>query len=102
MPDAISVNFRVGYRSDRLIAEFVIDNWVTQSGGFDITKNNMPFPSNTMNAIRYGLSSKYTFKNLPELSLVGGYNYVAEGRNVGQSNSFYGGIFYVINFNKNK
>ncbi|MNF21359.1 hypothetical protein D3C85_482290 [compost metagenome] len=100
MPDAISVNFRLGYRSDRLIAEFVIDNWVTQSGGFDITKNNMPFPSNTMNAIKYGLSSKYTFKKIPELSLVGGYNYVAEGRNVGQSDSFYGGIFYVINFNK--
>lgn len=100
MPDVISVNFRAGYRSNRLIAEFVIDNWVTQSGGFDITKNNMPFPSNTMNAIKYGVNSKYTFKKIPELSLVGGYNYVAEGRNVGKSNTFYGGIFYIINLNK--
>lgn len=100
MPDAVSVNFRVGYRSNRLIAEFVIDNWVTQSGGFDITKNNMPFPSNTMNAIKYGVNSKYTFKKIPELSLIGGYNYVAEGRNVGKSDTFYGGIFYVVNFNK--
>lgn len=102
MPDAISVNARIGYRSDRLIAEFIIDNWVTQAGGFDITSNNMPFPSNTMNALKYGLGAKYTFKKIPELSLVGGYNYVAEGRNVGQSNSFFGGAFYVINFNKNK
>ncbi|MNR16282.1 hypothetical protein D3C85_1328750 [compost metagenome] len=102
MPDAISVNARIGYRSDRLIAEFIIDNWVTQAGGFDITSNNMPFPSNTMNALKYGLGAKYTFKKIPELSLVGGYNYVAEGRNVGQSNSFFGGVFYVINFNKNK
>lgn len=102
MPDAISVNARIGYRSDRLIAEFIIDNWVTQEGGFDITSNNMPFPSNTMNALKYGLGAKYTFKKIPELSLVGGYNYVAEGRNVGQSNSFFGGAFYVINFNKNK
>ena len=64
MPDAISVNFRTGYRSNRLIAELVLDNWVTQSGGFDITKNNMPFPSNTMNALRYGVNSKYTFKKI--------------------------------------
>ena len=102
MPDAISVNFRAGYRSNRLIAEFVIDNWVTQSGGFDITKNNMPFPSNTMNALKYGVNSKYTFKKMPELSLVGGYNYVVEGKNVGKSNTYYGGIFYVINFKKEK
>ncbi|MFV5697146.1 hypothetical protein ACM55H_02145 [Flavobacterium sp. ZT3R17] len=100
MPDAISVNFRAGYRSNRLIAEFVIDNWVTQSGGFDITKNNMPFPSNTMNALKYGVNSKYTFKKIPELSLVAGYNYVVEGRNVGKSDTFYGGLFYVINFKK--
>jgi hypothetical protein len=100
MPDAVSVNFRAGYRSNRLIAEFIIDNWVTQSGGFDITKNNMPFPSNTMNALKYGFNSKYTFKKIPELSLVGGYNYVVEGRNVGKSDTFYGGLFYVINFKK--
>jgi hypothetical protein len=100
MPDAISVNFRAGYRSNRLIAEFVIDNWVTQSGGFDITKNNMPFPSNTMNALKYGVNSKYTLKKIPQLSLVAGYNYVVEGRNVGKSDSFYGGLFYVINFKK--
>lgn len=100
MPDGISVNFRAGYRSSRLIAEFVIDNWVTQSGGFDITTNNMPFPSNTMNALKYGVNSKYTFKKIPQLSLLGGYNYVVEGRNVGKSNTFYGGLFYVINFEK--
>ena len=100
MPDGISVNFRAGYRSSRLIAEFVIDNWVTQSGGFDITTNNMPFPSNTMNALKYGVNSKYTFKKIPQLSLLGGYNYVIEGRNVGKSDTFYGGLFYVINFEK--
>lgn len=100
MPDAISVNFRAGYRSSRLIAEFVIDNWVTQSGGFDITKNNMPFPSNTMNALKYGVNSKYTLKKIPQLSLVGGFNYVVQGRNVGKSDTFYGGLFYVINIKK--
>lgn len=98
MPDAINFNMRLGYRSDRLIAEAVIDNWTTQSGGFDITKNNMPFPSNTMNAWKLGLSAKYTLKQIPELAIVGGYNIVTEGRNVGKAASLYGGIFYVIKF----
>ncbi|WP_369765992.1 transporter [Flavobacterium sp. WC2429] len=100
MPDAIAVNFRFGYRSSRLIAEAVLDNWVTQSGGFDITKNNMPFISNTMNTLKYGFNSKYTFKNLPELSIVSGCNFVISGRNVGQSNTVYGGLFYILNLKK--
>ena len=98
MPDVINFNLRLGYRSTWLIAEAVIDNWVTQSGGFDITKNNMPFPSNTMNAFKLGVNAKYTLKKIPELAIVGGYNVVTEGRNVGQATSFYGGVFYIINF----
>ncbi|MDI5894272.1 MULTISPECIES: hypothetical protein [Flavobacterium] len=100
MPDAISVNFRIGYRSNRLIAEAVVDNWVTQSGGFDITTNNMPFPSNTMNALKVGVNTKYTLKKIPALSIIGGCNFVTEGRNVGQSNTFYGGLFYILNLKK--
>ena len=100
MPDAISVNFRAGYRSNILIAEFVIDNWVTQSGGFDITKNNMPFPSNTMNALKVGVNTKYTLKKIPALSIIGGCNFVTQGRNIGQSNTFYGGLFYILNLKK--
>ena len=100
MPDVISINARMGYRSNRLIAEAIVDNWVTQSGGFDMTLNNMPFPSNTMNALRLGANIKYTLNKLPELSLVGGTNYVVAGRNVGQTSTFYGGAFYIINFNK--
>lgn len=103
MPDVLNFNLRLGYRSEWLIAEAVLDNSVTQSGGFDITKNNMPFPSNTMNAFRIGLNAKYTLKKLPELAIVGGYNVVTEGRNVGEAATFYGGVFYLVNFNsKNK
>jgi hypothetical protein len=100
MPDLISINFRLGYRSNRLIAEVVLDNMVSQSGGFDITKNNMPFPSNTMNALKYEFNAKYTFKKLPQLSLVGGSSFVLEGRNVGQSNTIHAGMFYAINLKK--
>jgi hypothetical protein len=102
MPDAINLNVRVGYRSTRLIAELVIDNWVSQSGGFDITKNNMPFPSNSMNALKIGIHTKYTFKQIPELAIVSGYNSTAAGRNIGQTNSVYAGLFYAVNFKKEK
>ncbi|WP_426094115.1 hypothetical protein [Flavobacterium sp. DSR2-3-3] len=100
MPNAISINYRIGYRSSRLIAEAVLDNWVTQSGGFDITTNNMPFLSNTMNALKIGVNTKYTLKKVPALSIIGGCNFVTKGRNVGQSNTFYGGLFYVVNLKK--
>jgi hypothetical protein len=102
MPDAIGSNFRAGYRTQWLIAEAVFETWVTQKGGFDITKNNMPFPSNTMNMARLGINGKYVFKKMPQLSLIGGANTVTSGRNVGQATTFYGGAFYIINFNKAK
>jgi hypothetical protein len=100
MPDAISFNARVGYRTSRLIAEAVFDNWTTQKGGFDITTNNMPFPSNTMNMTKIGFNGKYNLKQIPGLAIIGGLNHVIIGRNVGQSDIFYGGLFYVLDFTK--
>lgn len=100
MPDAISFNARCGYRTSRLIAEAVFDNWTTQKGGFDITTNNMPFPSNTMNMTKIGFNGKYNLKQISGLAIIGGSNHVFLGRNVGQSNVFYGGLFYVIDFTK--
>ena len=57
MPDAAQFNLRQGYRTQRLIAEALLSNWTTL-GGFDITKNNMPFPSNKMNMTTAGINSK--------------------------------------------
>lgn len=100
MPNAISFNARLGYRTSRLIAEAVFDNWTTQKGGFDITTNNMPFPSNTMNMTKIGFNGKYNLKQISGLAIIGGLNHVILGRNVGQSNTFYGGLFYVVDFTK--
>lgn len=102
MPDMINYNIRFGFRNQRAIVEAVVDNMITQKGGFDITTNNMPFPSNTMNALRLGASGKYNLQSVPGLSIVSGFNHVASGRNVGQSNLFYGGLFYVIDFKNGK
>lgn len=99
MPNAASFNLRAGYRSNTLTAEALLSNWTTL-GGFDITKNNMPFPSNEMNATRAGIAFKYTFKQLPGLSLIASSNITLSGRNVGQATDFSGGAFYVFDFRK--
>jgi hypothetical protein len=99
MPDGANFNFRAGFRNHRLIAEAVINNWTTL-GGFDITRNNMPFPSNKMNATQAGVNLKYVFPFLPQLSIVAGGMYTIAGRNVGQSTSGYGSFFYVFDLSR--
>jgi hypothetical protein len=99
MPDALSFNVRTGYRHGNWIAEAIFDNYTTL-GGFDITRNNMPFPSNKMNATRIGANVKYEVNAVAGLSLIANGNYVVAGRNVGQATSVNGGIFYIINFSK--
>lgn len=99
MPGMVTFNFRAGYRDKGLIAEATADN-MTTSGGFDITRNNMPFPSNKMNATRVGFNFKYDMPFHPNLSLTGNAFTTVAGRNVGQSSGFNAGIFYVFDFSK--
>ena len=96
MPDGANFNFRAGFRNHRLIAEAVVNNWTTL-GGFDITRNNMPFPSNRMNATSVGVNFKYVLPPLPQLSIVAGGNTIVAGRNMGQATTVYGSFFYVFN-----
>jgi hypothetical protein len=97
MPDGIQYSARAGYRTERLIAEAVFTNWITQ-GGVDITKNNMPFPSNQMNMASVGANFKYNIKAVDGLSVIGGANTVVAGRNVGQTTGFNAGVFYILSF----
>jgi hypothetical protein len=101
LPAVNTINVRTGYRSYWLIAEAVL-NQSNTLGGFDITKNNMPFPSNRMNATSLGLNFKYEIPKVAGLSFVGGGNRVINGRNVGQSTGYYGGFFYILDFAKKK
>jgi hypothetical protein len=101
MPDMAGFNVRAGLRSRQWIAEVVIDKSKTL-GGFDIRKNDMPFPSNEMNSTRAGINFKYTSHYLRGLELTGGSNYVISGRNVGQSFMLNGGAFYIMDFSKKK
>lgn len=99
MPNASYYQLRTGYRGRYVIAEALLTN-MTTLGGFDITKNNMPFPSNKMNSTMVGGYVKYTLKQLTNLSFVGGANYTVAGRNMGQATSFDAGIFYLVQFHK--
>lgn len=99
MPDAAAFNLRLGYRDKGAYAELIADNWTTL-GGFDITRNNMPFPSNRMNATRIAFNGKYPMPFMPELAVTGGAFTTVAGRNMGQSTGFNAGIFYVLNLGK--
>ncbi|MFZ1527680.1 MAG: hypothetical protein WAT19_02955 [Ferruginibacter sp.] len=101
MPDAASCNFRIGYRHNENIAELVFDNFTTL-GGFDISRNNMPFPGNRMNASRLGAGFKYNTSFVNGLSVVGSAYTTIAGRNMGQAKSFNAGIFYIMDFTSKK
>lgn len=101
MPDAAQFNLRMGYRGKEWLVEAVADNWTTL-GGFDITRNNMPFPSNRMNMTKMGISMKYEPAYVKGLTLIGGANTTLAGRNVGKSNSIQAGLFYIFNLSAKK
>lgn len=99
MPNATVFNLRTGYRSPKVIAEAVVEKSTTL-GGFDIRRNDMPFPSNRMNATTLGANFKYSFGN--GLELTAGSDYVVAGRNVGQSTVIHGGAYYLFNLKRHK
>jgi hypothetical protein len=101
LPNAMVYNGRMGYRSESWIAEAVAENNTTL-GGFDIRKNDMPFPSNKMNWTTLGANFKYTFSRPSGLELTAGGDYVISGRNVGQSTVFHGGVYYLFSVVKQK
>ena len=77
MYDVGSFQVRAGYRTGQVIAEAVFNNFNTL-GGFDISRNNMPFPSNRMNATTAGFNLKYVFIQKPETYITGGVHKVVD------------------------
>jgi hypothetical protein len=101
MPNASNFNIRAGYRSETWIVEAIANRWNTL-GGFDITRNNVPFVSNKMNATTVGLHVKYDTPFVNGLSLVADGMSTISGRNTGQASGFQVGIFYIMDFSKKK
>jgi hypothetical protein len=88
-------NLNIGIREKFLIAEVVVRNMSTL-GGFDIRRNDMPFPSNNMDATSVGAHAKYYLPFARNLEVIGGGDFVVHGRNVGQSLSFDAGLYYIF------
>ena len=99
MPQVLYTNLRMGFRNKEIVAEVVADQWTTQ-GGYDITKNNMPFPSNRMNQTRVGLNGKYEPVKWKGISLTSAFYKTMSGRNMGKSTFFQFGFFYIIKMKK--
>lgn len=101
LPNMSDYNFRAGYRSKYFIAEAVADI-STSLGGFDIRKNDMPFPSNRMNMTSVGGNLRYRLKSFYGLELTAGDDYVVDGRNAGQSNMIHAGLSYIFGLSEKK
>jgi hypothetical protein len=109
MPDLFTFNGSVGIYKKYVIAELMLDN-MTTLGGFDIRRNDMPFPSNRMNSTSVGPHIKYTLPFNTHLAVVGGADFVIggikvfgdhilTGRNVGQATTFSFGAYYAFYVN---
>lgn len=101
IPNATNFLLSAGFRSLKLNVEAIATKYTTL-GGFDITRNNTPFPSNRSNATALGGLVKYMFQSIPGLEFTAGSNYVVAGRNVGQNLSVYGGVDYIFTVKKEK
>ena len=95
MPNQLNSNLFVGIRKPNLIIQAQLLNMYT-FGGFDIRRNDMPFASNQMNMTSVGGHVKYFFSFLPNLAVVADADFTVAGRNVGQSNMYSGGLYYVV------
>lgn len=99
MPNATTYHVRAGYRGKLIGAEAVFNNW-TSLDGFDITKNNFPFPSNKVNSTTLGVALKCNPNALPGLSVGASGHYTVAGRNAGQALTINGSLMYVFDFNR--
>ncbi|MES2733876.1 MAG: hypothetical protein V4714_19165 [Bacteroidota bacterium] len=95
MPNVIDGSVRAGYLGPRLTAEAVLSRF-TPLDGFDIRRNDMPFPSNLMQATRVGANFIWRPRFAGPLSFQTGFNYTTHGRNMGQSTTVYGGLLYIF------
>jgi hypothetical protein len=97
MPNVADGSVRAGFLNRHVQAEAILSRFTTL-GGFDITRNNMPFPSNLMQATRLGVNAVYRPGYLKNFSFNAGASYATHGRNVGQSSMVYGGLQYVFRY----
>lgn len=95
VPNALTYGVAAGswMMNNTFRIELLFDGMQTL-GGYDIRRQDMPFPSNRMIFTRLGANLQWYVPGIKGLSLLAGGGYVLNGRNVGQSLSWMGGIAY--------
>jgi len=101
MPNVFDLFVSLGYLKNGLQVEL---NYIQQNtlGGGDIRRQDMPFVSNRMNAIKVGALVMYYLPKPKHLALRASTAVTVDGRNMGQSTTFMGGALYTIQFQKNQ
>lgn len=97
MPSVFDYSVSSGYIRRDLVLSASFSQQRTQGGG-DIRRQDMPFISHRMNFSRAGVWAKVPLPKHEALALVGGYSYVLNGRNVGQSSAITAGVMYLFHF----
>ena len=95
VPNLIVYRAKIGYDVER----FRIEGWLNvqnSQGGSDIRRNDKPYPFNRMSFNKAGISGKYHFQEIPNLSLTASGGYTISGRNVGKSVSYLVGVQYIL------
>jgi hypothetical protein len=96
VPNAIDATARVGYWKNGIQAEVFYEKFTCTSGD-NIRRNDMPFPTNNMQATSIGFYGKYQPKNIGANVRI---SQVTSGLNVGESLSLSLGFLYQLNFTK--
>ena len=101
MPNVIDYQLSAGYLKDGRMFTGAYTQQNTLGGG-DIRRQDMPFVSNRMNFSKVGAMAMYPIPGLRTLALQASYGYVVAGRNVGQSQTFTAGVFYLFGGSSSK
>jgi hypothetical protein len=95
LPNQLYSNLFVGIRKSNLTVQAQLINMYT-FGGFDIRKNDFPFAGNQMNLTTLGAHVKYFLPFIHNLEAIGGADFAIAGRNMGQSQTYTAGLYYVL------
>lgn len=93
LPNVMDATLRIGYLNTKVQAEVLVDRFQALKGD-DIRYNDAPFPTNRMEGTSMGAMVKYWFT--PRWAVQAAGSRVIAGRNIGQSNIFSGGVFYLL------
>jgi len=95
MPDVFDYSLSGGLIRGEMVLSGSFTQQRTQGGG-DIRRQDMPFVSNRMDFSRVGGWAKVPLPKYDAVSIVAGYSFVVDGRNVGQSSTITAGLMYLF------